>query len=93
MQTIRPRLPSRPKPSQAVLDKRAAMIRHMLNGDWRRDRFQHVEVGCCPGGLKETREKYCAALLGGIGFEPYVFSPCSFSGGGLARSAYLASDI
>ena len=50
---------------EAALNRRASMMCEMLNGDFRKQCFIHVERGCCPGGIQETKEKYMAALIEG----------------------------
>ncbi len=60
------------RPSEEMLNKRAGMVHHMLNGDWiQEDHLVHVESGCCPGGVGECKLKYTAALLQGLGVTLY----------------------
>jgi hypothetical protein len=49
-------------PGLAKLEKVFETLSSILNGDIRSRRMVHIEVGCCPGGLAETRGKVFGAL-------------------------------
>jgi hypothetical protein len=47
---------------KAAQEETHGALKMMANGDIRTPRLTHIEVGCCPNGLAETRMKYFGAI-------------------------------